>query len=118
MSKIEINKKDYELKITLGFWKNLSFPRSELESIAVDGKKMFEVIKLAIYYGSKQANGWHCIKDMELEITDEVMDDLDMDSGTLYLKFEEAIFNSYPKDLQDAIKKASDDSKEEDSKKN
>lgn len=119
MSKIEINNKEYKLKITLGFWKNLPFPRSELESIAFDGVKMSEVIKLAVYYGSKHDNDWHCIKDMEKVITDENLEDLSIDTGTLYARFEEAILNSYPKELQDAIKNAEKGIEEkEDSKKN
>ena len=67
---IKINKKEYNLKVTLGFYKNLSFPQSELNSIHDDATRLFEVLKLALYYGNKKEQGWLSIADMEKVISD------------------------------------------------
>ena len=108
---IEIGEKNYSLKITLGFYKNLSFSKSELNTINDNAKRLFEVVKLAVFFGSKKSAGWSCIADMEKEISNEDFEDID-DSNVID-KISEAIFESYPDSLKEAIKNTI----EEDSKK-
>ena len=62
---IKINNVDYDLKITLGFWKDLSFSRKEIGELRNDAKRMLECLELAIFHGNKKRLGWKCLSDME-----------------------------------------------------
>lgn len=98
---IKIGEENLKLKVTLGFYKNLSFPKSELNTINDNAVRLFEAIKLAIYFGNKGSKGWHCLADMEKEISDEVLEDID--DGNMVDKVSQAIFESYPDSLKKAI---------------
>lgn len=107
---IKVGDKEYKLKVNLGFYKNLSFPQSELSAVYDNASRLFECIKLAVYYGNKQKEGWHCIADMEKVITDEMLEDID--DPNIKEKFSQAVYDNLP----DSLKKTADNL-EEDSKK-
>lgn len=94
---------EYKLRITLGFWKKLSFPKAQIQEAYVDGNKLIEVIKLAVFFGNKQDKGWHCLADMEKEITEESLEDID--DNNIVDKVDNAIFLSFSDKLQEKIKK-------------
>ncbi len=104
---IRINGNDYKLKITLGFWKSLSFSKNELETInfmsasGFQPERLFEVVKLAVFFGSKAEKGWHCLADMSKEISDENFDDID--DPELFSKIDQAIYDSFPETLKKVI---------------
>jgi len=107
---IKIEDEEYKLLITLGFWKNLSFPRSEINLIYSDGKKLAEVLKLALFYGNKKEFGWNCIDDMKLTITDEDIDNIDTDPQEIIA---EAFLEYFPEKVKEELSKAGEDSKDE-----
>lgn len=76
--KIKINNYDYTLKITLGFWKNLSFKREDIGTILTDATRFSECIELAVFYGEKNQQGWLSIDSMrqDYNIINEI-DDID-----------------------------------------
>ncbi len=98
---IKINDKDYKLKITLGFWKNLSFKQSDFNSIYDNAGRLAESIKLALFYGNKKDKDWGCIDDMNKEISDEAIDDIDYD---LKDPLSKALIANMPQSLKDKIK--------------
>jgi len=112
---IRIGKEDFKLKVTLGFYKNLSFPKSELNTINDNSARLFEVIKLAVYFGNKEAKGWHSLADMAKEVSDEMLEDID--DGNMVDKVSQAIFESYPDSLKKAIEEMAEKKDEEDLKK-
>lgn len=106
---ININGNDYKLKITLGFYKRLSFPQAQLNTILEDANRLCEAIKLALFFGNKQDKGWGCIADMEKVISDE---DLEMlDDPDLIEKLNNAVYNSLPKSTQEALDEKSNEVK-------
>lgn len=108
---VTINEKDYNLKITLGFYKMISFPREEMQSIYTNGTRLIEVLKLAIYFANKKSKGWNCLGDLDKEITEsdfELIEDRDIAE-----KIGTAIFNSFPDALQNSIKESIDHSEED-----
>jgi hypothetical protein len=112
---IKINGKDYNLKITLGFYKKLSFPKSELNNIHDNSIRLFEAVKLAVYFGNKQDKGWLSIADMDKEISDDMFDDID--DGNIIEKLSQAIYDNYSDSHKEAVDKFLENSKEDDLKK-
>lgn len=113
---VKIKDKEYKLKVTLGLYKNLSFPRSELETIYIDAKRLGEVLELALYYGNKALEGWQSLPDMKKVITDDDIDDID--DNNLIVKIDQAILENLPDQTQKAIKEANGDQEDiEESKK-
>ena len=100
---VKINGKDYSLKVTLGLYKHLSFPRNELESIYTDTKRLIEVLEAAIYYGNKHKEGWKSIADMKQVIIDEHFDEIE--DPNLIVKVDGAIYDNLPDRTKEAIKK-------------
>lgn len=98
---IKVSGQEYKLKITLGFYKNLSFSKSELNTISDNAARLFEALKLAIYFGNKNEKGWHSLGDMSKEISDEALEDID--DPNMIDKISNAIFESYPDSLKEAI---------------
>lgn len=94
---ININDKEYKLLITLGFWKDLSFSKSEATSIYSDSKRLFECIKLAVFYGNKKEFGWNCLNDMLKEIPDEAFEEIESDPVELIGK---AFYEYLPDDMK------------------
>jgi len=104
MSKIPfiiLNNQEYKLKVTLGFYKRISFPREELQSIYTNGSRMIEVLKLAIFFGNKADRNWQSFADMEKEITDDLLEDID--DNNISEKIGTAIFDNLPDTVQNAI---------------
>lgn len=110
---VKINDQDYKLKITLGFYKRISFPREEMQSIYTNGTNLLEVLKLAIFFGNKADKGWKTLEDLEKVITNENLEDID--DNNISEKIGTAIFNNLPDTVQNAIESAVDG--EEESKK-
>jgi|SRR6056300_322101 len=104
---IKIKDKDYKLKVTLGLYKNLSFPRGELETIYTDAKRLSEVLELSLYYGNKALEGWKSLADMKKFITDDDIDDID--DNNLIVKIDQAVLENLPDQTQKAIKEANKD---------
>lgn len=106
---IKINEKDYKLKITLGVYKRLSFPQGELNTITSDANRQFEFLKLALFFGNKEANDWATIQDMESVISD---DDLEMLADPdLIEKLNNAVYESLPESSKEALDNANDELK-------
>lgn len=108
-AEINIGDKVYKLKVTLGFYKRLSFDRQEIAHAYNDAKKLFECIKLAIYFGNKAQYNWHSISDMESTISDEVLEDVE--DPDLFEKLSIAIYNNLPESLKKAVDEQEDNSK-------
>lgn len=104
---VKINDKEYKLKITLGFYKKLSFPQSELNSFTDNATRRFEMLKLALFYGNKQEKNWHTLEDMQKEITDDSLDE--SSDCNLLDKLSEAVYISLP----DSVKKIVDKQQKE-----
>lgn len=94
---IIINDKEYRLLITLGFWKDLSFLKSECMSIYSDSKRLFECIKLAVFYGNKKEFGWKCLNDMFLMMSEEAFEEITVDPVELIGK---AFYEYLPDDMK------------------
>lgn len=106
---IKIKEKEYKLKITLGFYKRLSFAQSDLETIHDNALRRFEVLKLALFFGNKQERGWSSIADMEKEISD---DDLEMlDDNNIIEKISKAVYDYLPDSTKEALKEEEEDIK-------
>ena len=101
---IIIHDQEYKLKITLGFWKLLSFSKDEISTINSNSVRFFEAIKLAIYFGNEELKGWDSLEDMSKVISDKDLERLT--DPDLPDKIGQVIFNSYPKALQDALTSA------------
>jgi hypothetical protein len=108
---IKIGNQDLKLKVNLGFYKNLSFPKSEINTINDNFSRLFEVVKLAVYFGNKEEKGWHSLADMSKEISDEEFDDID--DPNILPKISEAIFENLPDSLKDYLKEKQKESEEE-----
>lgn len=93
---------DLKLKITLGFWKNLSFKKSELNLMYSDHKKLFEAVRLALYFGNKQDKGWACIADFDRDISEDCIEDID--DNNIEEKLSKAILENYPDAIQASIR--------------
>lgn len=106
-STIKIKDKEYKLKVTLGLYKKLSFPKSELSTIIDNAVRQFEVIKLALYYGNKQECNWQSLSDMDKELSDEVLEEID--DCNLIDKINEAIYINLP----DSLKKVADENSQD-----
>ena len=104
---VKINGKDYKLKVTLGFYKRLSFPQTELESIYTSGKRLFEVVKLAVYFGSKQDRGWSSLADLEKEITEEHFEEID--DNNLTVKVGTAMHDNLPDALKQKVEEVANE---------
>lgn len=98
---VKIKDQDYKLKITLGFYKKLSFSQTELESIYTDGKRLSEVVKLAVYFGNKQDKGWNSLSDLEKEISEDNFDDID--DNNLTTKIGTALYDNLPDALKEKV---------------
>ena len=101
MNIVKIADKEYKLKITLGFYKNLSFRKEEIATIYSDATRLYEVIRLAIYYGNKQVKGWTSPEDVKKEISDEVLDEID--DCNFVEKIDQAILDFLPDSLKKKI---------------
>jgi len=106
---ITIGSEEFKLKVTLGFYKKLSFPKSELNNIQDNAERLFESVKLAIYFGNKADKGWHCISDMEKEVTEEMLEDID--DGNIIEKISQAIIANFSDIQKKAIEEIDDESK-------
>ena len=114
---IKINDQEYKLKITLGFYKRLSFPQSELNSVNDNAIRRFEMLKLALFYGNKQTKVWKTLEDMEKVINDDVLEELA--DPNLLDKLNEAVYLYLPDSMKKAIKDQEEVNQEaESSKKN
>lgn len=76
---VTIDKKQFKLKVTLGFWKKCGFKRDEANVIESDPTALFTALKLAIFYGNKEEYAWENLKDMEKLITEDKLDSIDED---------------------------------------
>lgn len=112
---IKIKNQDYKLKVNLGFYKNLSFPKSEINTINDNFLRLFEVVKLAVFFGNKEEKGWHSLADMSAEISDEDFDDID--DPNILPKISDAVFENLPDSLKDYLKEKAEKESEEDLKK-
>jgi len=113
---VKINNQEYKLLITLGFWKNLSFPKSEATSIYTDANKLYECLKLAIFYGNKTIKGWQYLADMEQEIKDEDLELIEEDPSDLIAK---AFYEYLPEEMKKKADEIEEDIlKDKDIKKN
>lgn len=113
--KIKINEVDYDLKITLGFWKSLSFKRSEIATLRDNPKRIIECLTLAIFYGNKKKLGWKSLIDMEKIISQECFDELETDPYNL---LSDAFYYYLPENLKKmADKIENEELKEENLKK-
>lgn len=111
---IKIDGKDYKLKITLGFWKKLSFSQAEFNSIYINGVRLGECLKLALFYGNKNDEGWKCIADMENALPEDVLDDIEYDvKEPLGL----ALINNMPESLRKKVEEEQKDLEENTKKK-
>ena len=105
---IKINGQEYKLKVTLGLYKRLSFPQTEIANIYNNIDKFIEVLKLAIFYGNKKDKGWANLKDMQQEITDDLIEDIDdgnFSERVCYIILGEAFSANLSDSLKEAIKK-------------
>ena len=98
---VQIHDQDYKLKVTLGFYKRISFPREEMQSIYTNGARLLEVLELAIFFGNKKEKGWKELEDLRKEISNEHLEDIN--DNNISEKIGTAIFNSLPDALQKTI---------------
>ncbi len=114
---IKINNKEYKLKITLGFYKKLSFPQSELNSINDNATRRFEMLKLALFYGNKQEKGWNSLEEMSKDIKDDDLEN--SDDCNILDKLNMAVYEYLPDSMKKLLKKEElqEDQKIEESKK-
>jgi len=111
---IKIGNQDFRLKVTLGFYKNLSFPKSEINTINDNYSRLLEVVKLAVFFGNKEEKGWHCLADMSAVISDEDFEDID--DPNIVQKISDAVFENLPDSLKNYLKEKAE-KEEEDLKK-
>lgn len=110
--KIKINNQEYKLKITLGFWKKLSFPQEEFNSIYTNAKRLEECLKLALFYGNKADKDWKSLADMEKVITEDNLDDLEFDlKEPLGLALMENMPESLKKKVEEQLENSEKDTK-------
>ena len=112
---VKIGNQNFRLKVTLGFYKNLSFPKSEINTINDNFVRLFEVVKLAVFFGNKEEKGWHSLADMSKEISDEKFDDID--DPNILTKISEAVFENLPDSLKNYLKEKAEKESEEELKK-
>ena len=112
---IKIGKEEYKLKVTLGFYKNLSFPKSEINTINDNYSRLVEVVKLAVFFGNKEEKGWHSLADMSAVISDEAFEDID--DPNIVQKISDAVFENLPDSLKNYLKEKAEKESEEDLKK-
>lgn len=111
---IKIGDKEYKIKVVLGFYKRLSFSKSELNTIHDNANRLFEALKLALFFGNKEERGWHSLADMEKEISDEMIEDID--DGNIIDKLSQAVYDNHSDAMKALIDKVSSE-REEDLKK-
>jgi len=98
---IKLNDSEYDLKITLGFWKDLSFSRKEIGELRNDAKRMLECLELAIFHGNKKKFGWDSLSDMDKLNIKKSLEDLEVDPYDL-------LDNAFYHYLPDNLKKMAD----------
>lgn len=102
---IIINKKEYTLKVTLGFWKDLSFDRSDVATLRNNAKRMFECLMLAIFYGNKHKEGWKSLADMKNIVSEESLENIETDPYDL---LDEAFYFYLPENLKKKVDEIED----------
>lgn len=111
---IKINNKEFQLKITLGFWKDLSFKRSDFMSVRDDAEKIIECLKIAIFYGNRKKFGWNNLKEMEKDVSQKELEDLEEDPYDL---IDGALYYYMPEQLKKKLEKIEAEELEGDIKK-
>jgi hypothetical protein len=97
---IKIEGKEYNLKVTLGFWKKLNIPREDFASILTNAERFSECIVLAVFYGNKNAEGWNTLKEMlEVLKVNDFIDELGAEEEVeeVYGALSEAVHKYLPK---------------------
>jgi hypothetical protein len=109
MEAVNIKGKDYKLKVTLGFWRMLSFPKSEVNTLYDNAERFNEALRLAIFFGNEELYGWQSLADLEATISQKDIDRID--DTEISNKLSQAMLDSYSKEMREAINKTIDDSK-------
>lgn len=97
---IRIAGKDYNLRLTLGFWKAINRKQGDFTDISENQEDMLNAIKWSIYYGEPlETRTWTCIKELPFKDTDllEVDDNLEE-------KIQEAYFLTLSKKMLEKYK--------------
>jgi len=98
--KVTINDKDYQLLITLGFWKRCGFKREEANIIEQDPDVYSKALQLAIFYGNKKECSWNSLEDMVKELPMETIEELSEDHSE---KLSFAMIHYLPKKMREII---------------